>query len=69
MILYTVMPLELVFEDKARPGDEIIETTYLGRQVLSKAGTGGQRQIVRLLSTDPADFLDSRFFPGQAISS
>ena len=68
MVLYTVMPLELVFADKP-PGEEgAAEMVYLGRRVSTRL-VRGERQIVQLYSTDPQDFLDPRFQPGSVVQS
>lgn len=67
MILYTVMPLELVMETAQSPSQQIVDSTYLGRQVVASVDGSGTRRMVRLLSTDPQDFLDPRFFPGAVI--
>lgn len=64
MILYTVMPLELVFQNTQGEVDRFVEMTYLGRQIISRVDASGSRQVARLLSTDPYDFLDPRFSPG-----
>jgi len=63
-MLYTVMPLELVLEDRTVAEKALFETTYLGRRVISRIGPSGQMEIVRLLSTDPQDYLDPRLCPG-----
>ena len=59
-----MMPLELVLEDKDAVQKALFETTYLGRRVISRVGPAGQMEVVRLLSTDPQDYLDPRLCPG-----
>jgi len=63
-MLYTVMPLELVLEDRGTVQVALFEMTYLGRRVVSRVGPAGQMEVVRLLSTDPQDYLDPRLCPG-----
>lgn len=68
MILYTIMPLDLVFADPdATTKSQAVESTYLGKQIMSMMDSSGSRKIVRLISTDPQDYLDPRFFPGTVI--
>jgi hypothetical protein len=68
-MLHTVMPLELVMEERQGAQDTSFETTYLGRRVVCRAGPSGQMEVVRLLSTDPQDYLDPRLCPGAVIHS
>ena len=57
-MIWSIIPEELIFPpETAEPF--LTPVSYLGRNVLSKNG-----QIYALLSTDPKDFLDERFFPG-----
>ena len=64
-MLYTVMPLEVVLHDSSQLPAQ--ESMYLGRQVICATDESGCSRIVRLLSTNPQDFLDPRFYPGTAI--
>ncbi|WP_316568539.1 YlzJ-like family protein [Neobacillus sp. YIM B06451] len=68
MILYTMMPQELIFQQEQ-------EAVLTGRKIIFREGvamevepSGDSFQIVRLLSTDPAHFMDSRWQPGSKIS-
>lgn len=68
MILYTVMPLELVFSNQGHTSEEsLYESVYMGRRVLARVTAGGVRQVVRLYSSNPSDYLDPRFCPGAEI--
>ena len=60
-MIWSIIPEEFIF---ANTGDETTPTQrqYLGRQVLVSNG-----RIVGLLSTNPGDFLDSRFSPGSEL--
>ena len=68
MILYTTMPLATVLQ-----GLEDLNPSYLEMEVsgtrLVVEGTGlGQGRIVRLLSTDPQDYLNPSLQPGMTIN-
>jgi hypothetical protein len=40
---------------------------YRGVEVVVQRGAGGQAEIVRLLSTDPNDYLDPMLQPGMTL--
>ncbi|MGE5561369.1 MAG: YlzJ-like family protein [Chloroflexota bacterium] len=67
MTLHTIMPLELVF---AQPADAEppVEVEADGRRLLVQH-TGQAWTVVRLLSSDPADYLDPRFQPGTPLAT
>jgi len=62
-MLWTIMPLELVFsqEDTLNPYEEI---EYAGTQVMVEKTSANQCRIVRIISTDPADYLRPDLQPG-----
>lgn len=67
MILYTVMPPEVVLAEEERweeePWEEEMVLPHGARLLLRRDGQG--RWVVsRLLSTEPNDFLDPRWRPG-----
>ncbi|MDA8233981.1 MAG: YlzJ-like family protein [Clostridia bacterium] len=68
MILWTPLYLEQVFEglDKERPPYEEIE--YLGRKVEIERTEDHQIRLIRLYSSNPLDYLDNRFQPGQLLN-
>lgn len=70
MILYTPMQLELVLEgfDNTKYPD-YKEIQYKGVPMLVE-GTGfGKQRIVKLLSTDPFDYLKPEMAPGSIIET
>lgn len=67
MILYTPIPLEQVLEGHDNPLDNLQEITIEGKQVLVESVGNGEGRVVRLFSTDPADYLDGRFNPGRRV--
>lgn len=68
MILYTVMPIETVLEG-LQPEDRrtFRDVPVGGVRLLVEEMSPGSGRIVRLLSTDPRDFLDPRYQPGSCL--
>ncbi len=66
MMLWTIYPPEVVFknEEEAPRHEEI----SVGNRIFMVSRTkGGQRQIERLISTDPADYMNPTWQPGQIL--
>ncbi|HHY92863.1 MAG TPA: hypothetical protein GX511_05940 [Firmicutes bacterium] len=68
MILYTPLPLEQVLEGFETYQPQYEELVYRGHKVLVERTGVNQARLVRLLSTNPNDFLDPSFFPGSIIT-
>ena len=68
MILWTVMPDDLVFGQtvQASPYDEI---EYAGVKMQIEQVTNDQCRIVRILSTYPGDYLRQDVQPGQLLTA
>ena len=68
MILYTPMQLELVLEgfDTTQYPD-YKEIQFDGVPMLVEGAGFGQRRIIKLLSTNPYDYLRPEFLPGSII--
>ncbi|NLG86942.1 MAG: hypothetical protein GX489_06970 [Firmicutes bacterium] len=68
MILYTPMPLEIVLagSDDFCPAYE--EVSIRGRKVLIEKKDSIHASIVRIISSNPFDFLDPALFPGAIIT-
>lgn len=67
MVLYTPLALEQVL---AAPRTDEAPATLMqvdARTCLVRVGPDGIRRLERLLSTDPRDFLDPRWQPGQLV--
>lgn len=66
-MLYTVVPIEDVMAPAWRPpaGGE---AALSGRQLLYEWDPAGTPRLVRLVSTDPLDYLDPRLQPGADLS-
>lgn len=81
MILYTVVPEEFVLAGldygsgagSTGPvwGSAPVEVVASGAsgpvRLILEAGPGGGWRVSRLISSDPADYLDPSFAPGQAV--
>lgn len=68
MILYTMMPQEMVFpEEHNRPESQIF-VEYNGVHVLAEKDDEMNYRIVRVMSTDPAHYLNPDCTPGTKIS-
>ncbi|MBX5465835.1 MAG: hypothetical protein IRZ26_09815 [Clostridia bacterium] len=66
-MLWTIAPPEMVWGEgwsQAAGLPSYEEVQVDGRRLLVERGRDGRRRVVRLLSTEPADFLDARFQPG-----
>jgi len=68
MILYTPMQLELVLEgfDKIQY-PEYQEIKYDGVSLLVENTSSGKKRVVKLLSTNPYDYLKTNLLPGSLI--
>lgn len=64
-MLYTVVPIEDVLAAAFTP--RLGEVELAGRCLVVDFAPGGPPRLVRLISTDPRDFLDGRLQPGTAL--
>ena len=73
MILYSIIPPEIVFqgfqenEAAEKQNTGIFEAYYRGEKVLVSKNAYSRFEIVRLLSTCPKSFLNEYFQPGHVI--
>lgn len=65
-VLYTIYPTEVVLEE-AEESRVVLEMSVNGHRILATRGLGGGLAVERLLSTDPADYLDPALQPGAAV--
>jgi hypothetical protein len=68
MIHYSVLPPELVFFQQDSHHTDLEECMVDGVQMLVRRTGESEITIVRLLSADPAHYLDPRFQPGRKIA-
>jgi len=65
--MWTIIPPEIIWEGiEARP-KELLQMQWQGVQVLVEPLQFARGRIVRLLSTEPADFLKPGLQPGSII--
>ncbi|HHY71057.1 MAG TPA: hypothetical protein GX519_05280 [Thermoanaerobacterales bacterium] len=67
MLLYTSMPLEIVLEGMDKKY-EYKEINVDGVKLVVESVGINQSKIVRLLSSNPQDFLNPNFSPGKIIT-
>lgn len=67
-MIYSVVPVEQIMSstEDVSPA-EIEEMTIDGRVMQVQAINAKQAQIVRLISTDPLDYLNPAYAPGQIV--
>lgn len=66
MILWTIMPEELVFSQESNP-IPYEEIEFAGAKMMVEKVSDSERRIVRILSTDPADYLRQDIQPGNLL--
>lgn len=67
MIMWTVVPMDIVF-NPAEPAPTYEELNYNGTNMLVEKLSPTQCRIVRLLSTNPADYLRPDIQPGVVLN-
>jgi hypothetical protein len=69
MILYTMMPQDLVFppEEQNQSAGQMM-VNYKGVPVLAEQVDAMNYQIIRVMSTDPSHYLNTDCTPGTKIS-
>jgi hypothetical protein len=68
MILYTMMPPELIFPYQTESPSTQQMVSYQGIPLLVELIDGQNAQVIRILSTDPQHYLDNQICPGAKIS-
>lgn len=68
MILWTIVPEEVVYRDQNQPVPVYEEIEYIGQKVVAQKISQNEFRVVRLLSTNPADYLRSELQPGRVIT-
>jgi hypothetical protein len=70
MILYSVVPVEMVFGGGDGQGDvKFLEAGYKGEKVIVAQTQDNRYIIARLLSTSPHTFLRPEFQPGSMVNA
>lgn len=68
MILWTIVPEEIIFAGQNQPVSAYEEIEYLGQKVMVEKIAQNEFRVVRLLTTIPANYLRSELQPGTVIS-
>jgi hypothetical protein len=68
VILYTTMPLETVYQGLEDMRPSYLEVKLAGTMVVVEPISLEQGRIVRILSTDPQDYLNPGLQPGRVIN-
>ncbi|MBM7655154.1 YlzJ-like family protein [Neobacillus cucumis] len=68
MILYTMMPHELIFPAEAAEESKQRMISYQGVSLLVEQIDTDHVQVVRVLSSDPQHYLNEQLCPGAKIS-
>lgn len=66
-MLYTIVPLDIVLNEATKEYDNYCEKTVNGQLVQLSKTEDNKYSIVRVISTDPHIFLDSKYQPGLRI--
>ncbi|RFU61586.1 YlzJ-like family protein [Peribacillus glennii] len=67
MILYTLMPLEQIFPAAENEYSRLVTVNIGGVQLSAEMQEGRGYRVERILSTDPAHYLDQSFQPGSTV--
>ena len=68
MILYSIVPFEVVFKDYyERDNQSKIKMDYLGEKVVVVPLSNNRYRIERLISTSPKAYLNPKLMPGSII--
>lgn len=68
MLYYSIYPPEVILSEEEHEQEEVQrEIEVAGKRMIVTVGAQGEQRISRLLSTDPNDFLDPRWTPGNMI--
>jgi hypothetical protein len=68
VILYTMMPQELIYPNDADAFSKQQTVTFQGVSLIVEQTDSQNVQVVRILSSDPQHYLDERICPGAKIS-
>lgn len=66
-LIYTIVPLEQVYEDKNQQQIDYEEIELDDKTLIIEPTGPYQGKLIRLISNNPDDFLDSRLQPGSII--
>ncbi len=68
MIYYSIVPLEIVYaEESSENESQVQEVEIEGVKMVIRMLSSTEAQVERLLSPNPQDYLNPRFYPGSRI--
>jgi hypothetical protein len=67
MIIYSALPLELIFQNEENASYESMEIQMNGVTMLVQPCGTNEARIVRLISPNPYDYMNPAYAPGQKI--
>ncbi|HHV93257.1 MAG TPA: hypothetical protein GXX47_01830 [Firmicutes bacterium] len=67
-MMWTIVPPEVIWEGAEEKPKDLMELNWQGVQVLVEPLEFGRGRIVKLLSTDPRDYLKPELAPGSVVS-
>ncbi|WP_453996844.1 YlzJ-like family protein [Bacillus nitroreducens] len=67
MILYTMMPQELIYPQTEMEASNFKYVDVDGVSLAVSQGSNGEYTIERVMSTNPQHYLDGKYAPGQKI--
>jgi hypothetical protein len=67
MILYTPLPYEMIYPTDTGDYEKLKEVNFDGIPLLVELTDDYSCRVIRVLSSDPAHFLNSRYTPGNKI--
>ena len=67
MILYTMMPQELIYPHTDMEDNQLKYVDLDGVSLAVSQSQNGEYTIERIMSTNPQHYLDGRYSPGQKI--
>lgn len=67
-IIYTPLPIEMVLDGIDKEYPQYKEIDYGGAKLLVEPSGGDKYRIIRLLSTNPMDYLRNELQPGTEIN-
>ncbi|MGE6378119.1 YlzJ-like family protein [Peribacillus muralis] len=68
MTLYTIVPEDIIFPHHHERTANLIEMIYNGVHVMVEHDGGRSFRIERIVSTDPADYMNANIHPGAVIN-
>jgi hypothetical protein len=69
MVLYTVIPYEIIFASNTSQKPEYEEFMYMGEIIQARPDNNNRYVIHRLISTSLKSYLNPLFSPGTVVSS